>query len=74
MAGETWDMPNQQVVRAAPPASPKGDFDPGDYTVDDVKAYVSEHPDQTAAVTKAEQSGKNRTSLLDWLATQEGTT
>ena len=72
MAGETWDMPNQQVVRAAPPSSPKGDggFDPGDHTVDEVKTHVEANPDQTAAVTKAEESGKARSSLLDWLATQ----
>lgn len=72
MAGELWDMPNQQVVRAAPPSAPESDggFDPGDHTVDEVKTYVAGHPDELTAATAAEQAGKQRSSLLEWLDTQ----
>lgn len=46
-------------------------YDPGGYTVDEVKAYVEANPDQRAAVTAAEQAGKARTTLLDWLSAGE---
>jgi len=49
----------------------EGGYDPGAYTVDEVKAYVAEHPDELDATYSAEQSGKARTTLLDWLAAQE---
>ena len=44
-------------------------FDPSAHTVDDVKAYVTEHPDEVQAVYDAEVAGKARTSLLEWLTT-----
>lgn len=47
--------------------SEEGDFDPSTRTIDQVKAYVNDHPDQVQAVYDAEVAGKNRTSLLDWL-------
>ena len=78
MAGDVWDMPNQQVVWAEPPPPPtavpaQDGFDPGGHTVDEVKTYVTAHPDELETVTAAEQAGKNRSSLLDWLANLGGT-
>lgn len=40
------------------------DFDPGDYTVNEVIAYVEEHPDEAQAVYDAENAGKARVTLL----------
>ena len=40
---------------------------PGEHTVDEVKAYVDEHPDERQAVLDAEAAGKNRVTLVDWL-------
>jgi hypothetical protein len=68
-----YDDPNRQSVGLEPiwtgadaEVEPTG-YDPGDDTVDDVKAYVDANPDQRAAVLKAEKAGKNRTTLVDWL-------
>jgi hypothetical protein len=75
-----WYAPNQQAVRSdgSGPAEEGtgGDagvdastaaFDPGAATVDEVKAYVEAHPDETEAVHRAEVSGKNRSTLVAWL-------
>ena len=42
-------------------------FDPGDYTIDDVKAHVEQNPGERDAVLAAEVAGKNRVTLVDWL-------
>lgn len=39
-------------------------FDPGEHTVEDVVAYMVEHPDELAAVLDAERAGKARVTLL----------
>jgi hypothetical protein len=46
------------------------DFDPADHTVDEVKAYIEEHPEQTDAILELEEEGKARVSLLS-LAEEE---
>lgn len=46
-------------------------YDPGDYTVEEVKEYVTDNPDQADEVLAAEQAGKNRTTLTDWLESQQ---
>lgn len=46
-------------------------YDPGDHTVEEVKEYVEEHPDESAAIAEAEKSGKARTTLLDALESDE---
>lgn len=43
-------------------------YDPSAHTVDDVKVYVTDHPEERGAILAAEETGKARTSLLDWLA------
>lgn len=45
-------------------------FDPGEHTVADVQTYITDHPDEVDAIYEAEQSGKARSTLLDWLAAQ----
>ena len=48
----------------APKAEAREAFDPGDHTVAEVEAYLADHPDETAAVLKAEKAGKNRQTLV----------
>jgi hypothetical protein len=47
------------------------DYDPADHTVEEVKAYVEEHPDELEAVHEAEVEGKNRVTLIEWLESPE---
>lgn len=82
----TW-LPGQYIVTvdksefywngtiwAAGRALAEGDvaYDPGEDTVDDVKAYVDANPDQGAAVLQAERDGKNRSTLVGWLEERLG--
>lgn len=43
------------------------DYDPGAYSVADVKVYVQDHPDEADDVLAAEEAGQNRTTLVTWL-------
>lgn len=43
-------------------------FDPEMHTVEEVKAFVTEHPELRTAVLAVEQDGRRRKSLIDWLA------
>jgi len=47
-----------------------GAYDPGGYTIAEVQQYITDNPDQLDAVRSAEESGKNRTTLMDWFSTQ----
>jgi hypothetical protein len=40
-------------------------YNPNDYTVDEVNAYVADHPDEAEAVKAAEREGKARKGILD---------
>jgi hypothetical protein len=67
---------SEPAVRAATTADQDEDegdegFDPADHTVDDVKAYVGEHPGERQAILDAETAGKNRVTLVDWLEEDE---
>lgn len=46
------------------------EMDPGEHTVDEVKKYAEEHPDEVQDILDAEREGKNRTSLVTWLEGQ----
>lgn len=48
--------------------SDEGLFDPAEHTVAQVKEFVAENPEMASALLEAEQGGKNRQSLVDWLA------
>ena len=43
------------------------EFDPGDYTVDEVKEYVDANPDSAREILDAEIAGKNRSTLVTYL-------
>lgn len=43
------------------------EFDPADHTIDEVKAYVNDNPDELQRVYDLEHDGKARSTLLDWL-------
>ena len=49
-----------------------GTYDPKDYTVDEVKAYVKDHPSEAARLLALEEGegGKNRQGLSHWLEEQ----
>ena len=57
----------QHATREAPEAEEAEEFDPGEHTVDEVKDYVTEHPDEVDDVHAAEDEGKARVTLLTWL-------
>jgi hypothetical protein len=64
---------NAAVVQA-PPEKPKRaarPYDPGEHTVDEVKAYAAKHPDRLAEIVEVETAGKARTTLLDALSPSE---
>ena len=42
-------------------------FDPAAHTVDEVKAYADEHPDDISDLLEAEIAGKDRSSLVSYL-------
>lgn len=46
-------------------------FDPEVHTVDEVKAFLAEHPEARDAVLVMELDGRKRKGLLDWLAAGE---
>jgi hypothetical protein len=50
-----------------PEFEPDEDFDPADHTIDEVKAFVTDWPDSRDDVLEAEEGGKNRVTLVDWL-------
>jgi len=43
------------------------DFDPTNHTVEEVKTFVTDNPEQADAVLELELNGKNRSGLLSWL-------
>lgn len=64
----TRDLAELVDVPVLPADDEDGDlYDPSDYTIDQVKDFVTEHPDLAADIQAAEQEGKNRSTLVDWL-------
>jgi len=65
---ETDDLPNHnapETVESADADESGEAYDPSAHTVDEVLAYVAEHPDEADAVYRAESSGKARVTILD---------
>jgi len=54
----------QQLAVAAPAGTPRQVFDPAGHTVDQVNAFIAEHPELADAVVAAERQGKNRSSIV----------
>lgn len=46
------------------------EFDPSAHTVEEVKQYVIDYPDDLADVIAAEKAGKNRVTLVEWLESE----
>lgn len=65
-AQETPEAPEAQETPVAPQAQET--YDPGAHTVEEVRAYVEQNPQEADAVRAAEESGKARTTLLDHLS------
>ena len=42
-------------------------YDPGDHTVDEVKIYADENPEEAQSLLDAERAGKDRTTLVSYL-------
>jgi hypothetical protein len=58
---------SQEPQAAATPPEESGLYDPGDHTIDEVKAYVEAHPDEAGEIYDAEYEGSSRSTLLTWL-------
>ena len=48
----------------APPES-DGEYDPGEHTVTEVKAYLAEHPEDRDRVIAAEEAGRGRVGITE---------
>jgi hypothetical protein len=57
--------PEELPYGNAPPTEEPETYDPGEYTVAEVKDYLAKHPDETDAVLEAEEAGKARSGILD---------
>lgn len=51
-----------------PPEEEVDGYSPADHTVDEVLAYAVDNPDEVDAIVAAEETGKNRVTLLEALA------
>lgn len=60
------DLKAEEPVAYAP-VEPES-YEPGKYTITEVKDYVTANPDQRDAVLAAEQEGSNRSTLVKWLS------
>lgn len=58
------DTPPEQLAVAAPDGTPPQVFDPAEHTVDQVNAFIAEHPELADAIVAAERQGKNRSSIV----------
>jgi hypothetical protein len=64
-----WKLEGSSVVWDENAPDPVDDtFDPSANSVADVKAYVEANPDERDTVLAAEQAGKGRVTLIDWLS------
>jgi len=60
-------------LQSAPPSGDDGEeeipvgYDPAAHSVDEVKEFVTEHPDEAQDIFDLEETGKARVTLLDWL-------
>ena len=67
---ELRDAEEESVVfdQDAEPDEPEQEtYDPSAHTVEDVKLHVTENPQERDAILEAEEAGKNRSTLIDWL-------
>lgn len=63
-AGYRDQPPAVVTVGAAGPDAAPEPFDPAEHSVEQVNAFLAEHPEARDAVVAAEQQGKNRTGIV----------
>lgn len=63
-AGYSDTPPTAVEVPAADPAGGAVQYDPADHTVEQVQAFLAEHPEHADAVLESERQGKNRAGLV----------
>lgn len=68
------DEPEDEPQPLVEPEVPEEDedegqdlYDPADYTVAEVKEFVTEHPDLAPDLLASEEEGKSRSTLIEWL-------
>jgi hypothetical protein len=54
-----------------PIAETTPEFDPGEHTIAEVRQYVEDYPSLWGDVLAAERAGKNRVTLVEWLAEEQ---
>lgn len=63
-----WKLVGTSVVSDEDAAPANDDtFDPTGHTIDEVKQYISDNPDDVQRVYDLEAEGKARSTLLEWL-------
>jgi hypothetical protein len=65
VSAETFAVESVGEVEAFDPSAL--DFDPADYTVEEVKEYVAANPQTADAILELESNGKGRSGLLSFL-------
>lgn len=67
---ESWEPSDPQPSTESQDISDdeEDEFDPSEHTVDEVNAYIEDHPDEIDSIREAEIAGKNRVTLEDSLA------
>lgn len=61
--GYSTNPPAQLVVPGEADPALAAVFDPAEHTVDEVNAFLREHPELADAIVAAERQGKNRSSI-----------
>lgn len=67
VSAESFDPPVEPAADTEPFDPSTLDFEPGEHTVEEVKAYVTDNPETGEAIFDLESNGKGRVSLLSWL-------
>lgn len=70
LRGRTARMAAREGDTEKPDGGTPEGFNPAEHNVDDVVAYARTHPDEAAAILKAEKSakGKKRKTVIDALS------
>ena len=66
-APDPEEVEGSQYTYPRPVVAEPGDFNPADHTIEEIKKYVGDYPDEAQRIYDAEYGGKARQTLLDWL-------
>lgn len=67
--GEETGVEETEEAQTGPAVT--SEYDPGDYTIEEVVQYVADHPEERASILEKEEAGKNRSTLVPQLQEQE---